>query len=341
MNRMFGRSSCGRCCRGSMLSAAAARPPPRKSRREITGAMFRCRPDGQAHSCSQYFSGRWPDESQISWTEASALPACRLRAAARRPECKSASRGGQSLQRFRLDLPSVDDDGLAGDIGRLLGSEEGGRVADILDRTQALQRNRSRHGLKILLPQALQPFRHDVAGHNRIHRNAVFRQLDAGGAHETELPRLGCTVMGPAGIAGDRAGDRGSDNDAPLAALLEVRYASLDRQEGALEVCIDYVVPALWAHLFDPGLREDAGVGTQNVEPTMPIDGCLRHRLHVGKFGDIRRKRADGGATLAQFLRRGLRILQMAADDQRLRVVAGEYPCDALADALAAASDND
>lgn len=32
---------------------------------------------------------------------------------------------------------------------------------------------------------------------------------------------------------------------------------------------------------------EDAGIGTQNIDPTVPIDGRLRHRLHVGKLRDI------------------------------------------------------
>src|SRR5262245_58413417 len=170
-----------------------------------------------------------------------------------------ASRGGQGLRRFGQDLPAIDDDGLAGDIPCLPGREEGGRVADILDRAQALERDRSRHALEILLAQALQSFRHDVAGQDRVHRDAVFRQLDAGGAHEAELARLGRGIVGPAGIAGDRAGDRGGEDDAALAALLEIRYARLDGQEGALEVGVHHLVPALRGHLLDLALREDAG----------------------------------------------------------------------------------
>ena len=88
-------------------------------------------------------------------------------------------------------------------------------------------------------------------------------------------------------------------------------------------------------------MREDAGIGTQNVEPTVPIDGRRRHRLHVGKLRDISRKRADGGALRAQLLRGGLGILQMAGDDEHLRAVASEHPCYPLADALAATSDDD
>ena len=47
-------------------------------------------------------------------------------------------------------------------------------MADLLDGTQPLQRDRSRHRLEIILAEAPQPFRQDVAGQDRIYGVPYF-----------------------------------------------------------------------------------------------------------------------------------------------------------------------
>ena len=70
------------------------------------------------------------------------------------------------------------------------------------------ERDRGGHGLLIVLAEARQAFGDDIAGQDGIDGDAVFGELDAGGAHEAELAGFGGAVMRPAGKAGDRAGDR-------------------------------------------------------------------------------------------------------------------------------------
>ena len=71
-----------------------------------------------------------------------------------------------------------------------------------------------------------------------------LRELDAGGAHEAELAGLGGAVVGPAGKAGHRAGDRGGEDDAALAGSSSDtgRQAFTDRKVPLR------LVPMTWSH---------------------------------------------------------------------------------------------
>ena len=94
----------------------------------------------------------------------------------------------EGVQAFRENLATVDDDRLAGDVAGLFRREEQGGIADILDRPELLQRNRSRHRALVFRPERDQSFGQHIAGQHGVDGNAVFGELDAGRAHAA-LPR--------------------------------------------------------------------------------------------------------------------------------------------------------
>ena len=196
--------------------------------------------------------------------------------------------------------------------------------------------------LLILLAQLRQPLGDDVAGQDRIDGDAVFRQLDAGGAHEAELPRLGRAVMGPAGIAGDRPGDRRGDDDAALLAVLEIGQAGLDRDEGALEVGVHHLVPGLGvvrSSILACGKMPALAHSTSR--PPWRSTAVLAAACMSASLVTSPAKALAVPPAFVSSCAVASASLEVARDDQHLGAVAGEHAGDALADALAAAGDDD
>jgi hypothetical protein len=146
--------------------------------------------------------------------------------------------------------------------------------------------------------------------------------------------------MRPAREARDRPGDRGGHDDAALPGLLELRDAGLHAQEGALEIGRHDMVPLGGVHLDHLGLREDAGVGAQDVDAAEGLGGLRDHRLHGGPVGDVAEMHLGGPAGAPDFLDRLRGGVLAAGDDHDLRAGAREHPRDALADALRGAGDD-
>jgi hypothetical protein len=84
-----------------------------------------------------------------------------------------------------------------------------------------------------------------IAGHHRVDRSVVWRKLDRRGVHEAELAGPARTIMGPPGVASDRARDRGRHDNAPFALGLHGWQASFDCEEGAFEVGAEDLILSL------------------------------------------------------------------------------------------------
>jgi hypothetical protein len=123
----------------------------------------------------------------------------------------------------------------------------------------------------------------------------------------------------------------------PLIGFLEIGKACLDREERPFEIGVDHLVPLVRAEIFDLHLREDAGIGTENIDAAECLGCrrcCLFHRSEIGDISDYR------VCTVPDFGCRTLSLFKMARDHGD----AGPGICqglgDTLADPLAATGDN-
>ena len=146
--------------------------------------------------------------------------------------------------------------------------------------------------------------------------------------------------MGPAGIAGHRPGDRRGEDDPAAVALLERRQAGLHRDEGALEVGAENLVPFLRRHRLELRLREDAGIGAEDVETAVALDGGGGGRFHRRKIADVGGESRSLAARLAEFAGGRLGRVDVPGNDQHPGAVPGKDPRDALADPLARPGDD-
>ena len=162
---------------------------------------------------------------------------------------------------FWQHLPAVDDHRLSGHIPRLFGREIKGSIANLGHRTQSPHGNRRGHGGLIGRPHRLQPLGQNVARQNRVDRYAVARKFNRSGAHKAQLPGLARPIMRPAGIARDRPGDRGGQDDPPLIRGFQIGDRRLHRQKRAFQVGVGHLVPLCFGHLFQRRLRENPGIG--------------------------------------------------------------------------------
>ena len=182
-----------------------------------------------------------------------------------------------------------------------------------------------------------QAFGDDVPGQDRVDRDAAGRQLDGGGAHETQLAGLARAVSGPARVPGDRPGDRRGEDDPAAARALQRVQAGLDREHRALQVGAEDLVEQVLGHVRQQAVGEDARIGTQHVDTAQPLDGVGRHPPAVLPAGHIGLDERDLRAVRAQFLGGGPGDVRIPAGDQDPGSVAGEHAGDALADAAGAA----
>ena len=131
-------------------------------------------------------------------------------------------------------------------------------------------------------------------------------------------------------------------DDAALRPIfLRYGHAGLHRQEGALEIGVDHLVPLLARHVLELGRRKDAGIGAEHVEAAMAV---LTAAFAIfSMLSSLVTSAAKAGcAALTEFLRpRPSAWSRWRATISTLAAGFGEDAGDALADALAAAGDDD
>ena len=126
-------------------------------------------------------------------------------------------------------LAAIDHQRLPGDEAGLARGQEQRRPADVAHAAQTPQRHRARHLFQVVRAHLVQPLGEYVAGQDRVDRDAVARQFQRGGAHETQL-RPCWPRSAPSRIAGDGAGDRrGQDHATRLSLLQPARPARVER----------------------------------------------------------------------------------------------------------------
>ena len=135
--------------------------------------------------------------------------------------------------RFRQGLAAIDHQRLPGDEAGLARGQEQRRPADVAHAAQTPQRHRARHLFQVVRAHLVQPLGEYVAGQDRVDRDAVARQFQRGGAHETQLRGLAGRVVRPARIAGDGAGDRRGQDHATRLSLLQPGQTGLQRARRA------------------------------------------------------------------------------------------------------------
>ena len=123
--------------------------------------------------------------------------------------------------------------------------------------------------------------------------------------------------MGPAGVAGDRPGDRGGEHDASVPALAHARQHRLDHEEHALDVDGEDAVPVGLGHVRDARLRVDAGVADEHVDAAVPLEHAAHGRLARSLARDVDRDELDGGAGAGQLGRRRLAGVLVDVGDVR------------------------
>ena len=138
--------------------------------------------------------------------------------------------------RLGQHLPSIHHDRLPGDKPRFVARQKQRRVSDILYRAEPPLRNRGGHPRNVLGPERFHALRENVSRQHRVHRDIVRRKFDRSGANEAELPRFAGRIVAPAGISGDRSGDRRRNNNAALAARFQSRQARVHRKNVPLRL---------------------------------------------------------------------------------------------------------
>ena len=164
------------------------------------------------------------------------------------------------------------------------------------------------------------------------------RQFNGRGPNEPELPGFARRVMAPAGISGDRTGDRGRNDDASLATRLEPREAGVHREEGALEIDIEHLIPIRRCHLAQPRGGENTSVATDDVDAAVAFQRGPRHSRAVFFVRNIGRHRTRARTNLGG---RGLGLREVSRNQQNLGALARKDARDSFSDAFARASDYD
>jgi hypothetical protein len=118
--------------------------------------------------------------------------------------------------------------------------------------------------------------------------------------------------------------------------------AGLHREHRALEVDVHDGVDVLLGHVDQRLVRKDSCVRAEDVYGAEPVQSDLGDHsalIHAGHVCDDRldATRCDRGQRSGRRIERG----RVATRDQHVCALLGEHPGDALADALAAAGDDD
>ncbi len=188
----------------------------------------------------------------------------------------------------RPDVPAVDDEVLAADVGGLVSGEEGHQLSDVA-------------GVELVEPfGGLCHVAEEVLGHpgagagrDRIHGDPVAPQLPGQHPGHGRDPRLGRRVVGLPGVSEEPCLRRRVD-DPPRHVLPglcpppPVDSGVVGRCEMPLQVDPDDVVPVGLVHVEAHLVPQDPGIVDQDVQLTEGVDGLVDERLgpvpraHVG-----------------------------------------------------------
>ena len=190
------------------------------------------------------------------------------------------------------------------------------------------------HLVQIGFALRLQPFGQDVAGHDGVDGDAKAGVFERRTAHEAQLPGLACAVMRPARKAGNRPGDGRCQHDAPMLLRLHYPERRLHDEEHAFEIDVVRGVPVGFRHGCQRRVGEDAGVGAQDVQTPVLLQGRLYSGLATGLRAYVqgRELRAEFGCGL-------LARCAVNVGNHHLRACFAQRGGDAFADAFGCASD--
>src|SRR5262245_4531478 len=160
-------------------------------------------------------------------------------------------------------------------------------------------------------------------------------ELQRGRAHEAEHASLGCTVMCPAGKAGDRAGDGGSQHDAAVSPLFHLGKALLDSEKRALEVGRLHMFPIPLRHVFDTRRGEHSGIADEDIQLAESLQRNLYHGFDVKQGTHVRPAERYATAGLANLLGDAGAYLFVTGHEEQFGTLGCEGPCDPLADSTA------
>ena len=183
--------------------------------------------------------------------------------------------------RLGKHLSSIHDNSLPSNKSRLVAGQKQSSVRNVLHRAEPPLRNRRCHPRNVLRAERFHPLGQNVSRKHGVHGDVVRRQFDGRGANETELSCLARRVMAPAGISGDRSGDRRSNDNAPLAPRLQFRQTRIHRKKRAFEIDIENLIPIRDAHRSEPRSRKHTGVATDDVDAAMAFHRGPRHSCAV------------------------------------------------------------
>src|SRR5690242_3989045 len=133
---------------------------------------------------------------------------------------------------------------------------------------------------------AFWPRRPDQARNHAIDGDAVRSKVMGERPGEADDAGLCCHYMGAVACPGMCAQAPDIDNG-PLAALLQMRQASLYAMKGAVQRDIHDLAPFGIAHLSEWLFTPQRRVVDENVNTAELLDRCLHHRLHLRGIGHV------------------------------------------------------
>src|SRR3954454_17623197 len=241
---------------------------------------------------------------------------------------------------------SVDVEGLAGDVRRLVAAEERGGGRDVRGVAAPPHRIAVGGGLAEVLDRhadassgGVGHVGGDEAGCDRVRGDAEGAELDAQGPDEALDAHLGGRVVGLTAVA--ERGDAGEAYDLAVLLLHEVLLRGSRHQEGTTEVDPHDQVPVVVTHLEQEVVAGDARVVDEDVETAElagdAIDGALHRGGVTDVAGEADRAPAVGERQTAGSLG-GLAAVEV--EDRHRRALLGEASGDAEPDPSCGSGDD-
>ena len=112
-----------------------------------------------------------------------------------------------------------------------------------------------------------------LPGRTALIGDLLGRQFHCSGPQEPQLRGFACPVMRPAGVAGDGTGDRRRDDHPAVAAGGQCRKRGLNDEHRPLEVDGQHLIDVLGRQFFELARREDTGVGADDVQAAVLLNG--------------------------------------------------------------------